>query len=261
MVSTRYAELRRALITLGDRFESYGATSDGLYHQLVQAPDPEEPPTTWGWKEFISVKSDKEEGTRAWEHWCIHQDRISVSRFWGDGQNPLDVFMRLVSTGYDILWELRTLTTEGQVPPGTVIDALPREQADWQLPRGMETWLLLVIDSAINCPTAFLSATLGNWHYPPPIATGIQTDDDVLFSDQLENCIQKEGETSKGDKYPTHPTVVTLTNDIFLSSAEAIRLWLGSVEVVPLGDWHDDQPIWLPSGKGSGVTQEVETKD
>ena len=45
---------------------------------------------------------------------------------------------------------------------------------------------------------------------------------------------------------PIYPITESLQHDVFRSSAEAIKVWLGMDDVVRVGDWPERPPVYLP---------------
>lgn len=240
----RYNTLRQGLIDLARIFDETGSRLTTLYVQVIQAPDPSLPPTSAAWNAFIAHNKK----TEPWEQWFVTPDSTSMIRFWGGGgQAAIDEYIRLASTAFDLLAGLRVCHGKGETPPETLLEVGRLEpQSDWLLPVGFFGWTALLYEAAVNSPTLLNHATLGNWQMPV-IQTWSAEEDDVRRSLLLSEAIEQWSKDIDGERFPLHPTTVTLNHDVFTASVEAIALWTGNQRVTPLVDWHENPSIWLPA--------------
>jgi hypothetical protein len=122
----------------------------------------------------------------------------------------MDAFERLADTGSELLDHLAACRPEGEV-------VLPEAA-------GLEGWLHVVFDTAMDAPTARLRVRTDRW--------GLSEDDEVLEFAELYWV------GADSARFPRHPPVHTLSHDVFTSSATVIDCWLSPEEILYL-----DQPL------------------
>jgi hypothetical protein len=167
-----------------------------------------------------------------WNSWHFSESDLIFGRFYGDGR-AYEPFVRLVSAGFDALARISELVEEGQTPDDTYVN-IPS-------PDGLDAWLNLVFETAINSPTAVVQTRRINHKCLDDTGDWVNLIPEFLYYENL------------GRRTPGVPIRVILVNDLFKSSAEAIRLWLEcSVETEGL-------PVVLPVESTTGAVVEKES--
>jgi hypothetical protein len=214
--------LRIELMRLLDHFERAAGRCAPIYHQLLWTLAPM---TVEAWSAFVSANEAAVGGRHEWD---IFPDGQACGLLRGDGEG-WEEFRRLAASG--------SLLLEAFKPEGESKVSAP----------GHHTWLSVVHDTAAAAATAILRLEYGLW------GAAAET-----RPDELETLAK---ETTGGEvRFPKHPQVQTLHHDLFVSSAEAIRLWLdpdSAVTVgVPLCAW----PVTIPvpeCGSAPGIIKPV----
>lgn len=228
------ANTRAALERLMQEFASASSDDAPILHQrLYGLPDQQLTKRTW---EHFRLANDstlarKKQGE--WQAWVPHPDGTACSLFVSNGDKAaLDRFRRLADTGTALL-KMASANPE----PTWHFDKRFVEQIEAQ--PNDETylcWLNALHLTATQCRTMFLHATIGNWSYSP------------MPGETVEQVATAMSEPTPFGlvALPIHPIVESLQHDVFRSSAEAIKVWLGMDDVVHVGDWPERPPIFLP---------------
>ena len=232
---------RIALERLMQEFASASSECAPLFHQRLSVL-PSQQLTRKAWEEFhlanylrLARRTKTE-----WQEWVPHPDGSACSRFFGVGDKAaLDHFRRLADTGTALLkssasnpgpnWYFETSFIEQ-------IESAPTDKA-------FLCWLDALHLTAKQCRTLFLHATVGNWAYTAGPHESVEQVASVM-SDPTPFGLAA---------LPIHPVMESLQHGIFRSSVEAIKVWLGMEDVVPVGDWAERPPIYLPSPFGESA--------
>ena len=246
-----YEQLRLGLERLAEEFDETSRRLPAVYHQIIKSW---EQLSDEAWAAFIDGNR-RSAGDDSWEVWRVHPDNVSCSRFWGKGsQVGLDEFLRLANSGFEILDDLRHLQSEAMVPEEAKIRLHIFEGPKaWGESTGYFEWLEVIHDTALGCHTSRLHLHVGNWGYNMP---------EVPAAEGCEIVEGLEDEWSDGDSnksYPLHPLVDSLRENVMVSSAEAIRIWLAVFddELVPIDIGIEDSPIYLPGLDDVAIEDDV----
>ena len=235
-----YEQLCGGLEKVATEFENTLNRFGPLYHRLVHA---DKPVSDAGWKKFAEAcrKNATADATQ-WEEWRPHPNGRACSYFFGRGSKTnLDEFIRFADSGYALLLELAALQAKGKVPENADIHLPERyREADWDLSNDYFGWLLVLHDTAMGCHTIYLRDHIGFWGHPE-IGTKSMEEEARM----IEQAI-KMWSGSEPDAFPVHPFTESLQHDVFVSSAEAIRIWLNDEEIVPVGKRIEESPLYLP---------------
>jgi hypothetical protein len=206
----QYDAVRRELAGLQDLFSYAAANFPAVFSQLVSPLDG--PLSAAEWNSFIAANS-RPGGD--WQHWEILPDKGRCARFFGN-QESLSGFLRRADDGYRLLRQVKRLEDDGKVmvPKGLLVNLPPYD--------GYFGWLYLLYRTAASGCSDTLRAQPGYWG-----RTG-----------QLRAEDAEEWSLSAGIMVPVHPFYEELPDDLFLSSAKAIDLWLEAEAA--------DLPIILP---------------
>jgi hypothetical protein len=202
----QYDALRRELAGLQDLF-SYAATNFPAVHSQLISPLGG-PLSAAQWDSFIAANS-RPGGD--WQSWEAFPDKRRCARFFGNSAS-LSSFRRTADDGYRLLRQVKRLEDDGKalVPEGLLVSLPPYD--------GYFGWLYLLYRSPGCDNHGILHAEPGYWG-----CTGQIRADDT--------------ESPTGG-VPVHPYYEELQDDLFLSSAKAIGLWLDAEAA--------DLPITLP---------------
>lgn len=213
-----------------------------VHHRLIRS---NEAVSAVGWHNFAERygKSAANDGER-WEEWRPHPDGMACSYFYGRGSRTnLDEFTRLADSGYTLLLELQKLQAEDSIPSDADI-YLPEEYrgSTWDLSNRYFDWLLVLHDTAMGCHTVRLRDRVEFWEYSQD--NSLSDVEQATIIEQLEEMWSDSGP----DRFPLHPMTESLHHDLFISSAEAIRIWLDpwDDEIVPVGKGIEESPVYLP---------------
>jgi hypothetical protein len=206
----QYDAVRRELAGLQDLFSYAAANYPPVYSQLISPLDG--PLSGAQWDRFVAVHS-RPGGD--WQDWEVFPDKRRCVRLFGDSGSPSG-FLRMADDGYRLLRRVKRLEDDGKamVPEGLHV-SLP-------LYDGYLAWLYLLYTTAASANRDSLHAQPGYWG-----RTG-----------QLRAEDAEEWSSSAGIVVPVHPFYEELQDDLFLSSAMAIGLWLEAEAA--------DLPIILP---------------
>jgi hypothetical protein len=205
----QYDALRRELGKLQDLF-SYAATYTPVYSQLISPLDG--PLSAAQWNRFIATNS---QSGGDWQEWETFPDKRCCARFFGDSSS-LSGFRRMADDGYRLLRQVKRLEDDSKVmvPKGLLVSLPPYD--------GYFGWLYLLYRTAASGYSDSLRAQPGYWG-----RTGQVRAEDA-----------EELSPSAGIVVPVHPFYDELPDNLFLSSAKAIDLWLEAEAA--------DLPIILP---------------
>ena len=235
----QYAKLRKQFGLLGEEFEHRcDPSGPHVYHQRLVAVDSpnDDPPLlnrfvvkcdtlASAWSAFIDIYRGRllQEG---WEEWDVFPDTSACSRFYGTGSKvDLRDFLGLARRGYQILVSLRALANQGVlVPPGLRLE-LPSYSVD----QASYGWLDFLYGAGRSCRTTVLN-------------------------------VENKGLWGELGSPPNNPHYDALDEDLFRSSSELVRLVLTPDDVVRVGDWASDPPIYLPPPESSARQKRNEPK-
>ncbi len=131
----------------------------------------------------------------------------------------------MAERGFSLLLDLAVLERcSAQMPEGYKLRLPPLH--------GWVGWLKLVYETGRCYSTDLLHAEPGFWN-----RTGCVTCEEESAWDTVD-----------GTRFPAHPFYEELRHDLFLSSAEAIYLWLDPWSGVNFSGYITDSPISLPEG-------------
>lgn len=171
-----------------------------------------------------------------WEKWVPHPDALVCSRFVGVGdKRAFELFQQLANTGMALL-------REASLSPESTLSLESRIADKIESPPTIEAylyWLELMHLTAKECRTLFLHVDVGNWNHSA----------NPFESVELVAKAMSEPTPFGMGAFPLHPIVEDLQHDVFRSSVEAIKVWLGATDVVRVGKWADRPPFYLPSHK------------
>jgi hypothetical protein len=206
----QYDALRRKLVGLQDLFSYAAANYPPVYSQLISPLDG--PLSAPQWDRFVAVNS-RPGGD--WQDWEVFPDKRRCARIFGDS-GSLSGFHRTADDGCRLLRQVKRLEEDGKamVPAGLLISLPPYD--------GYLAWLYLLYKTAASGCSDSLRAEPGFWG-----RTGQVRAEDA-----------DEWSPSAGIVVPVHPFYEELPDDLFLSSARAIGLWLEAEAA--------DLPIILP---------------
>ena len=235
---SRYADLRNELIRMRSEFGSYQYRVRSLGYDLIGRPDGE-PWTKDGFNSFVDA--NERVGGVPWEKWELWPDGTSCGRFWGINSCEKWVleFKQLASRAFLTLHEMGMLVQNNEPVPdefGSEIPTLRRTE-------GLSTdeadflWLELLHDWGNRFATSHLQVGLRIWNYPSPEPTKAE------FEAVLHQTTTPD---DGGASYHQHPLCSSLLVDVFVASAELIRLFVEPDEVIRIGMWDSETEIYLP---------------
>jgi hypothetical protein len=205
----QYDALRRELAGLQDLFSYVAANFPAVHSQRISPLGG--PLSAAQWNSFIAA-NNRPGGD--WQDWEVFPDKCRCARFFGNSGSHSS-FLRMADDGYRLLRQVKRLENDGKamVPRGLLV-SLPYD--------GYLGWLDLLYKTPASACSDSLHAEPGFWG-----RTGQLRADDV-----------EEWSPSAGIVVPVHPFYEELPDDLFLSSAKAIGLWLEGEAT--------DLPIILP---------------
>ena len=215
----QYQRLRDSFLALSNEFSSTGAAFGGLYYDDYFVL-----PGTVDKMHYYLRCLDKffeDRFPETWTSWKIFDNKDAFGRIYGD-RKAYEPFLRLASTGFDALRMIGELAAEEQAPEGTHVKLTGDDS--------MESWLRLLIETARVSPTAVLQVRRNNHRW---------LDDTGKYVDLVPDFLQYD---HAGMRLSEVPIRGILANDLFKSSAEAIRLWLESSSET------EGLPVILPAG-------------
>jgi hypothetical protein len=215
-----YAEFRSSLERIRDEFATVAEAGPNLYHRVFYSPD--DPLESAAWQAFIESHRDPS----GWEYWEQANDGSKCGCYFGEEQT-FQRFLRLAESAFLLLLNIKCQVDRNLPVPTGVDLTLPRLE-------GHSAWLDLLYDSA-DFGAPLLRNRLGFWKLP-----NANTEDDIL--QPYVNTVH----LARKQRCPAHPFFRELQHDIFLSSREAIDLWLMADQAVSVGEWVDELPIQLP---------------
>jgi len=228
----RYEALRSALGEIQEQFEHAARAFPNLFYETIVAPV--KPMSQESWDNFIAANQSEDDLT--WERWEVDSDGEDCVRYFGN-REWFEHFRRLAESGFVILQEIEWLFgTMQDTPPGCEL-SLPSFD-------GYTAWCH-VVDSSASVSTPFLRHVGRTWKLPD----GQYADDNDY--DRLMTESWEEPEDG-GERFPKHPFCVALHENLFRSSAEAIRVWLQREKIVGLIDSYDEGVISLCSSDRLG---------
>ena len=223
-----YERFLESLALLRTEFEEAVNNYPVLNHQLIAAG----PLSDEGWKAWIATNSRGDD----WQHWEIYPNGTFCGRFHGD-EKGLKEFLRLANKGYSLLLELKTLSERRDEVPNGVTLNLPAYD-------GHYGWMEAVYLTARSYGTALLCVRQGYWG-----RSGQTTDEEIEATTHVSEI---------NEKIPIHPCYEELPYDLFLSSVEAITLWLDSSEAYTVDEVQVTlPPIILPPCRSNELSQEA----
>jgi hypothetical protein len=171
-----------------------------------------------------------------WEKWVPHPDGLVCSRFVGVGDKRVfELFQQLANTGMALL-------REASLSPESTLSLDSRIADKIESPPTIEAylyWLELMHLTAKECRTHLLHVDVGNWNHKA----------NPFESVELVAKAMSEPTPFGMGAFPLHPIVEDLQHDVFRSSVEAIKVWLGATDVVRVGKWADRPPFYFPLHK------------
>jgi hypothetical protein len=171
-----------------------------------------------------------------WEKWVPHPDGLECSRFVGVGdKRAFELFQQLANTGMALL-------REASLSPESPLSLESRIADKIESPPTIEAylyWLELMHLTAKECRTHLLHVDVRNWNHSA----------NPFESVELVAKAMSEPTAFGMGAFPLHPIVEDLQHDVFRSSVEVIKVWLGAEDVVRVGKWADRPPFYLPSLK------------
>jgi hypothetical protein len=203
-VFLEYKRLRDSFRSLGNEFSTTGASYGGLHYdeyQVLPWTKAEMPRYRKCLDQFFEDYFPED-----WNSWHFFESDLIFGRVYGNGK-AYEPFVRLASAGFDALTRITELAEEGQTPDDTHVE-IPS-------PHRLDAWLNLVFETAINSPTAVLQTRRIKHQCQDSMGEWVDLVPDFLY---YENS---------GWRTPGVPIRTILVNDLFKSSAEAVRLWLG----------------------------------
>ncbi len=210
------------------------ADDDPIVHQRLSGL-PTQSLTKRAWEDFRLANYGRSNRIKKgeWEEWAAHPDGLACSRFVGSGDKAaLDRFRRLADTGMALLKAAAVNAGTKWHFDTSIVDQIESESSkDTYL-----SWLDAVHLTAKQCRTLFLHAEVSNWAYarrPDEAVEQVATAMSVATAFGLS-------------AFPIHPIMESLQHDVFRSSSEAIKVWIGATDVVRVGEWAERPPIYLP---------------
>lgn len=241
----RYEALHSALAEIRTEFEHGARAFPELYYEGILAP--KEPLSQQSWENFIAANESEDDNV--WERWEVRSDGNFCFHYYGNGE-WFEHFRRLAESGFLILREFEWLLgTPPSMPSGYKL-LLPSYD-------GHAAWTH-VVDASAQLSTPHLRSVGRVWNLP---------DDYDGDSDQLMYETWEEP-ANGGDRFPKHPFCVALHQNLFRSSAEAIRIWLRPDSVVDIGESYgeeeglvslcspDEFKLWVASYASTADTKE-----
>lgn len=218
---TNYQQARENLMALKDDFAATGKAFRGLYYDEYR-------PLPWTVTQMTRYRRDLEvEFARChpgtWSEWCNFEGADEFGRFHGD-QDAYEPFVRSATTAFRVLADCARLAASGAAPLDAVIE-LPEID-------NFGGWLHLIVKTAEAMPTAFLAFENVTTSYPRNFLH--------LESAPRHTAPEYLHYDVNGRITPAPPIRVTLVNDLFRCSAEAIRLWLYTLSP------NKERPVFLP---------------
>jgi len=239
--------VRTGLERLMHEFASASSDAAPIFHQRLSGlPDQALTKRTWDDFELANYLGLDHQKKGEWRKWVPHPDGTVCSRFVGVGDKAaFERFRRLADNGMGLL---KTAAANA----GKIWHFDTRLVEQIELDRTKETylyWMEALHLTAKQCRTLFLDVRIGTWgHTIKPDET----------PEQVASAMS-EAKASGLSSFPIHPMMESLQDDVFRSSAEAIKVWLGMDDVVHIGDWPDRPPIYLPPpiGDSSAISDVV----
>jgi len=243
------ANARAAFERLIQEFASASSDDAPILHQrLYGLPDQQLTKRTWEHFRLAVNPAYARKKHGEWQEWVPHTDGTVCSLFVGSGDKAaLDRFRRLADTGMALVRNAAANPEATWHFDTSLADQIGSEPTD----NAFLNWLDALHQTAKQCRTIFLHATIGNWSYSPKPGETVE---------QIASAMSEP--TPAGlVALPIHPITESLQHDVFRSSAEAIKVWLGMDDVVRVGDWPERPPIYLPpTGRDDGSVSAAATK-
>ena len=229
------SNLRAATERLMQEFTSNSSDDAPICHQRLSGlPDQKLTKATWDEFRLANYGRFDRKTKGQWQEWFAHPNGSVCSQFVGVGDKAaLDRFRRLADTGMALL-KAAAATAETTWHFDTSIYAQIKAE-----PTG-ETFVHWLETAALD-------------------GEAMQDAVSACYSRQLGLLLKTE-RIRRGSRFgyaeptdfglvalPIHPIMESLQYDVFRSSVEAIKVWLGMDDVVRVGDWPDRPPIYLPS--------------
>ncbi len=235
MNSISFADCRGGLERLMEEFAAAYSDETPIHHQRLSGL-PDQPFSKQVWEDFRIANQRRFETHKKneWELLVPHPNGLICSRFTGVGdQVRLDLFHKLANTGIAFLRE----ASLGAEPYWTFEPQI----ADMiELPPTSDTylsWLELLHLTAKECRTLFLHVDVGNWNHKANPYESVE---------QVAGAMSEPTPFGIG-AFPLYPIVEDLQHDVFRSSVEAIKVWIGATEVVRVGKWPVRPPVFVAS--------------
>lgn len=232
IVHQEYNRLRDSFQALRNEFSLTGAAKGELWYDEYRV-------LPWTLDEMPRYRRSLDEFFGAyfpqhWTSWHLFDDDLVFGRFYGKSE-AYEQFSRLASTGLDALATIRELVGQERTPV----------QAHVVIPdcHPLDAWLKLVAETAHVCPTAVLRVRRINHQCQNSTGDWVDLIPDFLY-------YEDEG---SGRRTPAVPIRTILVNDLFRSSAEAIRLWLECLGEI------DQLPVVLPVQSPTAAVTEIES--
>jgi hypothetical protein len=233
-------------------FASASTDESRIRHQRISGlPNQSLNSQTWEDLQIANRSVIKQQTNCQWEKWVSHGDGLVCSRFVGGAKFSFELFQKLANTGMALLREA-SLNSESnlniQSGIADIIESRPT-------PETYLYWLELLHLTAKECRTVCLHVDIGNWNHEASPYESVQ---------QVAKAMSEPTAFGIG-AFPLHPIVEELQHDVFRSSVEAIKVWLGAEDVTRVGQWHNRPLLYLrslnkESSEPSGViasTQQV----
>jgi hypothetical protein len=205
-----------------------------IFHQRLSGP-PGQLLVKRTWEDFSLANYFPSERLKRgqWQVWMPHPDGLVCSRFVGSGdKSALDRFRRLADAGMALLRAAALAPESATHFDASILGQIESAATD-------ETylgWVDAVHLTAKQCRTLVLDVKIGNWAYT---RSPHETDEKVASA--------MSAPTEAGlVAFPIHPIVESLQDDVFRSSAEAIKVWLDAGDMARVGNWPEQPPIYLP---------------
>lgn len=216
----RYARLREELASFVADFREMSARHPALFcERLFDGKVSSEE----GWRRFALGAVASHHGGR----WVVLPGGEGCLRFHGD-LGGFDAFRGLASAAWLVLAALESDCRGDLLDLGRFTHEVG--------------WVDRVFQAAESVATARLHVAGDWWDWDacaPP--------EEIVAGDRASLLYEGEGE----ERRPRHPMVQRLPLDVFRSSAEAIRAWLGDEPAPAVADRLDDLAIRLPCGSPS----------